>query len=144
MYEAGSGFAIIVEKAKRWVEYFVGGYDSIMNMLIILVAIEIFIGILTSILRKRFLLKMELNIILRKLFMLMIVGVVNLFDVNLFDVNLFVGHALRSTVILFYSLQETNEIFENLSIFGVRIPPAAEKILKILDQNMEDNEKSKI
>lgn len=139
MYEAGSGFAIIVEKAKRWVEYFVGGYDSIMNMLIILVAIEIFIGILTSILRKRFLLKMELNIILRKLFMLMIVGVV-----NLFDVNLFVGHALRSTVILFYSLQETNEIFENLSIFGVRIPPAAEKILKILDQNMEDNEKSKI
>ena len=139
MYVAGSGFAIIVEKAKRWVEYFVGGYDSIMNMLIILVAIEIFIGILTSILRKRFLLKMELNIILRKLFMLMIVGVV-----NLFDVNLFVGHALRSTVILFYSLQETNEIFENLSIFGVRIPPAAEKILKILDQNMEDNEKSKI
>lgn len=134
MYEAGSGFIIIVEKTKRWVEYFVGGYDSIMNMLIILVAIEIFIGILTSILRKRFSLKMELNIILRKLFMLMIVGVV----------NLFVGHALRSTVILFYSLQETNEIFENLSIFGVRIPPAAEKILKILDQNMEDNEKSKI
>lgn len=139
MYEAGSGFIIIVEKTKRWVEYFVGGYDSIMNMLIILVAIEIFIGILTSILRKRFSLKMELNIILRKLFMLMIVGVV-----NLFDVNLFVGHALRSTVILFYSLQETNEIFENLSIFGVCIPPAAEKILKILDQNMEDNEKSKI
>ena len=139
MYEAGSGFMIIVEKAKRWVEYFVGGYDSIMNMLIILVAIEIFIGILTSILRKRFSLKMKLNIILRKLFVLMIVGVV-----NLFDVNLFVGHALRSTVILFYSLQETNEIFENLSIFGVSIPPAAEKILKILDQNMEDNKKSKI
>lgn len=137
MCEAGRGFMIIVEKAKRWVEYFVGGYDSIMNMLIILVAIEIFIGILTSILRKRFSLKMELNIILQKLFMLMIVGVV-----NLFDVNLFVGHALRSTVILFYSLQETNEIFENLSIFGMRIPPAAEKILKILDQNMEDNEKS--
>lgn len=139
MYETGSGFMLIAEKVKKWVEYFVGGYDSIMNMLILLVAIEIFIGILISILQKRFSIKMELNIIFRKLFMLIIIGVV-----NLYDVNIFIGYALRQTVLLFYVLQETNKIFENLSIFGVRIPPATEKILKILDQNTEDNEKSKI
>lgn len=139
MYETESGFMLIVEMIKKWVEYFVGGYDSIMNMLILFVAIEFFIGILTSILRKRFSFKMELNIILRKLCMLIIIGVV-----NLFDVNISIGYALRPTVILFYVMQETNEIFENLSKIGVRIPPAAGKILKILDLNTEDNEKSKI
>lgn len=140
MYLVGCGFMQVVEKLKKGLEYFVGGDDSIMHMLIILATIAVFTETLTLILRKKFTLKRELKIILRKLLALIVVGVINLFDANI----VFFSFAFRPTVILFYMLQEVDEIFDNLDIFGVCIPPAARKILKILDQNIENNGKSKI
>ena len=128
-----SEFRQIVEKFKKWLEYFIGGYDSILYTLIILVVIVVFTGILVSIMRKQFSLKRELNIIFSKLLMLIIIGIVNLFDMNI----VIMGCTLRSMVILYYIVQEANEIFSNLDIIGVCIPSVAKRILKILNQNTE-------
>lgn len=130
-----SEFRQIVEKFKKWLEYFIGGYDSILYMLIILVVIVVFTGILVSIMRKQFSLKRELNIIFSKLLMLIIIGIVNLFDMNI----VIMGCTLRSMVILYYIVQEANEIFSNLDIIGVCIPSVAKRILKILNQNTEND-----
>lgn len=130
-----SEFRQIVEKFKKWLEYFIGGYDSILYMLIILVVIVVFTGILVSIMRKQFSLKRELNIIFSKLLMLIIIGIVNLFDMNI----VIMGCTLRSMVILYYIVQEANEIFSILDIIGVCIPSVAKRILKILNQNTEND-----
>ena len=130
-----SEFRQIVEKFKKWLEYFIGGYDSILYMLIILVVIVVFTGILVSIMRKQFSLKRELNIIFSKLLMLIIIGIVNLFAMNI----VIMGCTLRSMVILYYIVQEANEIFSNLDIIGVCIPSVAKRILKILNQNTEND-----
>lgn len=130
-----SEFRQIVEKFKKWLEYFIGGYDSILYMLIILVVIVVFTGILVSIMRKQFSLKRELNIIFSKLLILIIIGIVNLFDMNI----VIMGCTLRSMVILYYIVQEANEIFSNLDIIGVCIPSVAKRILKILNQNTEND-----
>ena len=110
-------------------------YDSILYTLIILVVIVVFTGILVSIMRKQFSLKRELNIIFSKLLMLIIIGIVNLFDMNI----VIMGCTLRSMVILYYIVQEANEIFSNLDIIGVCIPSVAKRILKILNQNTEND-----
>ena len=130
-----SEFRQIVEKFKKWLESFIGGYDSILYTLIILVVIVVFTGILVSIMRKQFSLKRELNIIFSKLLMLIIIGIVNLFDMNI----VIMGCTLRSMVILYYIVQEANEIFSNLDIIGVCIPSVAKRILKILNQNTEND-----
>lgn len=101
---------------------------------LVLVVIAVFTGILVSIMRKQFSLKRELNIIFSKLLML-IIGIVNLFDMNI----VIMGCTLRSMVILYYIVQEANEIFSNLDIIGACIPSVAKRILKILNQNTEND-----
>ena len=123
-----SGFVLCLS----YLGYFLGGFDSMMITLLIFMALDYISGIINAILKKKLSSKIGAKGIGKKVYILLLVGAVNL-----------LGHALgidelRYIVISFYLANEGISLIENGSELGVPIP---KKIIEVLEQLKSEDDK---
>ncbi|MBQ2944312.1 MAG: phage holin family protein [Ruminococcus sp.] len=113
--------------------WFLGGYDTAIKILILLVAINCIAEIIISYSKYK---KIIISIIPEKFLIFLVIGTANLIDIHLSS-----GMLLRSLTLLFYIMNESRSFLLNLSSFGVYIPG---KVLKLLElfTNKDDNDKN--
>lgn len=109
--------------------YFLGGFDTMLITLLLFMAIDYITGVLCAIKKKKLSSKIGFDGILKKLFIILLVGSVNLLGIAL-GIN-----ELRYLVISFYLANEGISIIENGAKLNVPIP---QKILDVLHQLKDD------
>lgn len=113
--------------------YLVGGFDTMMITLLSFMVIDYCSGIMCAIVKKDLDSSVGFKGILKKVMILLLVGVSNLLGQS-------TGiEGLRYIVISFYLANEGISIIENASILGLPIP---QKIKDVLEQLKTDNDKS--
>ena len=123
-----SGFLLCLS----YLGYFLGGFDTMMVTLLMFMAIDYVTGVLNAIKKKKLSSRIGRDGILKKVFIILLVGSVNL-------LGLAVGiDELRYLVISFYLANEGISILENGCELGVPIP---QKVKDVLEQlKGEDHE----
>lgn len=112
--------------------YFLGGFDSMMMTLLIFMGCDYISGILVAIKKKELDSKIGFVGIARKIFILLLVGLVNLLG------NAIGMTELRLVAISFYIANEGISIVENASKFGIPIPKKIQEILSQLKNEGSD------
>lgn len=110
--------------------YFLGGFDTMLITLLLFMAIDYITGVLVAIKKKKLSSKIGFDGILKKGFVILFVGTVNLLGVAL-GID-----ELRYLIISFYLANEGISIIENGAKLNVPIP---QKILDILHQLKEED-----
>lgn len=110
--------------------YFLGGFDTMLITLLIFMLIDYITGVLVAIKKKKLSSKIGFDGILKKGFIILFVGTVNLLGVAM-GID-----ELRYLIISFYLANEGISIIENGAKLGVPIP---QKILDVLHQ-LKDEE----
>jgi toxin secretion/phage lysis holin len=110
--------------------YFLGGFDTMLITLLLFMVIDYITGVLVAIKKKKLSSKVGFDGILKKAFIILLVGSVNLLGIAL-GIN-----ELRYLVISFYLANEGISIIENGAKLNVPIP---QKILDVLHQ-LKDEE----
>jgi len=112
--------------------YFLGGFDTMLVTLLLFMLIDYVTGVLNAIKKKKLSSRIGRDGILKKVFIILLVGCVNLLGLAL-GID-----ELRYLVISFYLANEGISILENGCELGVPIP---EKIKEVLQQlKGEDHE----
>lgn len=110
--------------------YFLGGFDTMLITLLLFMLIDYITGVLVAIKKKKLSSKIGFDGILKKGFIILFVGTVNLLGVAM-GID-----ELRYLIISFYLANEGISIIENGAKLGVPIP---QKILDVLHQ-LKDEE----
>jgi toxin secretion/phage lysis holin len=110
-----------------WLGYFVGGFDGLIIVLIVMMVIDYITGVMCAIDDHKVSSKIGFNGIFRKVFIVMMVGMANLLDVEV----ICTGSMLRTAIIFFYISNEGISILENASHLGLPVP---EKLKDVLEQ----------
>lgn len=108
-----------------WIGWLVGGYDTMMITLLIIMVIDYISGVMCGISKKELSSEIGFKGIFKKIMIILLVGITNL-----------LGQAtgiegLRYITISFYLANEGISIVENASILGLPIP---QKVKDVLDQ----------
>jgi toxin secretion/phage lysis holin len=114
-----------------------GGLDGLLKALIAFIAFDYISGLIVAIVKKELSSAVGFKGILKKVLILIIVGVGNILDVYVF--NLGDKSVCRSAVIGFFLANEGISILENAGKLGIPLP---KKLLDVLKQlkNKEDEE----
>ncbi len=118
---------------------FVGGYDGFMKAIFIFMLIEYITSVMCVIAGKTPLCKIGIKEFVKKVFMLMLIGIANTIDVYIANT----GMALRTVVIMFYVWCLAKSILENGKLLGVTIPSKFKKGIRYLWDDADDNEDNK-
>lgn len=121
--------------------YLFGGFDGLMQMLCILMAVDYISGILVATVFRKSTksesgtLKSSVAVkgIVRKICCLLLVITITRLGENLGDQNF-----CRNTAIMFFSANEGISILENMGLMGVRYPHWLSKSLEVLLDNSEN------
>lgn len=104
-----------------------GGFDSYFQVLIILMICDYMSGVLTALYKKEFHSSIGYKGIIKKVGMLICITVAKQIDtLDIYDGEI----AVRSVVLLFFSINESLSIMENLKKIGISIPDIITKTLK--------------
>ncbi len=108
-----------------WIGWLVGGYDTMMITLLIIMGMDYISGVMCGIYKKELSSEVGFKGIFKKVMIIILVGITNL-----------LGQAtgiegLRYVTISFYLANEGISVVENASILGLPIP---QKIKDVLDQ----------
>lgn len=114
------------------VGYILGGFDGLMQTLIMFMIIDYATGVLCAINDRTLSSSVGFRGICRKLMIFMIVAVANLIDVNVIGS----GSGLRTAAVVFYLTNEGISILENAARIGLPVP---EGIIRVLAQLKEEN-----
>lgn len=114
---------------------FLGGMDGIMYALIAFISIDYVTGVAAAFKHKRLSSEIGFWGIVKKVCMLVLVGIAHLIDVNVMK-N---GDVFRTAVALYYIGNEGLSLLENISAIGVKLPP---KLIDVLKQIQESGERS--
>ena len=117
-----------------WLGYFLGGMDGLMIALIVLMTLDYVSGVMCAIIDKKLSSAVGFKGICKKVFILMLVGVVHIIDLHVVGT----GSALRGAVICFYMSNEGLSLLENAAHIGLPIP---DKLRDILSQ-LHDKERT--
>lgn len=98
--------------------YIIGGLDSLIITLVIVIGIDYLTGICQAIILKKVSSTIGLKGILKKFGYLMIVALATLMDYLLHDKSM----AIRTLVIYFFIANESISILENWSLIGLPLP----------------------
>lgn len=121
-----SGFLLFVS----YLGYFLGGFDTMLVTLLIFMLVDYVTGVLNAIKKKKLSSQIGRNGIVKKCYIIILVGTVNLLGAA-------IGiDELRYLVISFYLANEGISILENGCELGVPIP---EKIKEVLQQLKGDH-----
>jgi toxin secretion/phage lysis holin len=106
--------------------YFLGGFDTMLNTLLVFMVIDYFSGVIVAIKNKKVCSKIGFIGIFRKLVILLLVGACNLLGIA-------IGlEELRYVAIAFYLANEGISIVENAGKLGIPIPNKLKEILSQL------------
>ncbi|WKY46912.1 phage holin family protein [Eubacteriaceae bacterium ES3] len=104
---------------------FFGGWDATLYTLLIFILFDYLTGVVRAAYERKVSSSVGFWGILKKVMVLLIVGLSHLLDVNLLGG----GQVLRTGVIFFYSANEGISITENLGAMGFPIPRKLRKVL---------------
>lgn len=110
---------------------FLGGLDGLITTLIALMVLDYVTGVLKSIYNKKLSSEIGIKGIIRKVLMLIVIGVTWLIQNNLGI------PAIREMVIMFFIANEAISLLENIAQMGIKIP---NKLTSILLQLREKEE----
>jgi len=113
--------------------YFVGGMDGMLIALVVMMVLDYVTGVICAIFDKTLSSAVGFRGIVKKVVILMLVGVANILDVHVIGG----GSALRGVVIGFYISNEGLSLLENAAHIGLPVP---EKLKAVLAQ-LHDREK---
>lgn len=111
-----------------WLRWFLGGYDGLLLALIVFVVVDYVIGVMRSIISKRWSSKIKLREVFKKILIFILVGIGNILDVQIIG-N---GSALRTAVIIFYISNVGMSLLNNATYIGLPIPKTLRNILEQL------------
>lgn len=112
--------------------YVFGDWDGFILALIVFIVIDYITGVICAVCSKKLSSEIGFRGILKKIFILLMVGVANILD----GVT-GLGGVIRSAVIFFYLANEGISILENAANIGLPVP---DKIKNILEQLKEDED----
>lgn len=118
---------IIVSSILGFFTYLVGGIDSLMISLLVLIALDYITGICKGIVQKKVSSKISAKGIIKKFGYIMIIIIATLFDRLVSDDNM----AIRTMMIYFFIANESLSILENWSVIGLPLP---KKIFEIFEK----------
>ena len=113
-YYIDTGFALA---AAVW-SWFLGGFDGLMKVLIVLVAVDYVTGILKGYVFKNFSSDIGFHGIAKKVCMFLIIGVANIINHEMLGDS----EALRDGIIMFFTANEGLSITENAIALGIPFP----------------------
>ena len=113
--------------------YFVGGFDSLIKVLLTMIIIDYITGVMCAIAEKKLSSEIGFKGICKKILIIILVGVANALDVYIIGV----GSMLRTAVIFFYTSNEGVSIVENAAKLGLPIPQKVKDVLKQLHDKSE-------
>lgn len=111
---------------------FFGGIDGVMVALLIFMSLDYLTGVAVAIKNKRLSSEVGFWGLVRKVCILMLIGVANMIDVNVMGT----GDIFRTMVALYYIGNEGVSLLENIGSLGVILPP---KLMGVLAQLKNDN-----
>lgn len=111
--------------------FFFGGFDKVLQALIIFIVIDYVTGIANAILKKEVSSYKGLEGIARKVFLLILVGIANVID------NLTGQPYLRTAVCYMLISNEGISILENMGKIGVPIPEGLKNVIAALKENKQ-------
>ena len=113
--------------------YFVGGFDSLIKVLLTMIIIDYITGVMCAIAEKKLSSEIGFKGICKKILIIILVGVANALDVYIIGV----GSMLRTAVIFFYTSNEGVSIVENAANLGLPVPQKIKDALKQLHDKSE-------
>ena len=117
-----------------WLAYFFGPLNGLLITLLAFIIADYVTGVAAAAVKKRLDSNVGFKGIIKKVIILLIVGVANLLDVYVLGANMI----LRSAVIFFYIANEGLSIIENAGEIGLPIPKKLREILaQLRDKNDE-------
>ena len=115
------------------IHWFLGGVDGMLIALIVLMALDYISGVMCAIEDKKLSSAVGFKGIMKKILILMLVGVANILDVNVVGG----GAILRGAVICFYLSNEGLSQLENAAYLGLPVPDKLKSILAQLHDRSE-------
>ena len=118
-----------------WIGWLIGGYDTMMITLLLIMVIDYISGVMCGISKKKLSSKIGFKGIFKKIMIILLVGITNLLGKT-------TGiEGLRYITISFYLANEGISIVENASILGLPIP---QKVKDVLDQLKNSSNEKKV
>jgi len=119
---------LVIASFGAFLGYFIGESDAFVIMLIIFMILDYFSAVILA--YKERVLSSEIGFygIIKKVFILAMVGIANLIDNAMFDY----GYILRNAVVFFYLANEGLSIVENMAGIGLPLPENLKSTLKYL------------
>lgn len=115
-----------------WIGWLVGGYDTMMIILLLFMVVDYLSGVMCGIVNKKLSSEIGFKGIFKKIMIIFLVGITNLLGVS-------TGvEGLRYIVISFYIANEGISIIENASVLGLPVP---QKVKDVLDQLKNNKDK---
>ena len=119
-----------------WIGWFLGGADGMLMALLLLMALDYISGVMCAIEDRTLSSAVGFRGVMKKVLLLMLVGVANVLDVHVVGG----GAILRGAVICFYLSNEGLSLLENAAYLGLPVP---EKLKDVLSQLHHRDEKEK-
>lgn len=116
--------------------YFLGGWDKLLNILVIIVTIDYATGMIVAGYKGELKSKVGFNGISKKVILFLLVGTAAQLDI-VFGIN----SAIREATIFFFMGNELLSILENAGRIGIRLPAALINAVEILDSKPKKQNK---
>ena len=128
-----------VSTAGALLAVFLGGFDGLLQSLVIFSVIDYITGICNAIVQKNVSSNIGFKGIIKKFVMFLIVGIVSAIDARLFGFIDIEGNIVRDAVICFFLANEGISILENASLLGVPVPEQLKDVLLQLRNKKNKN-----
>ena len=119
-------------------EYFLGGFDNLLNALIVFELIDYLIGVMCAIINRKSFSEVGFKEIFRKFLIFLLIGITDIIDVQIIGISV----DLRTATILFYISNAGTNILANLRYLGLPIPEKIEVVLEQLHDRTENGKES--
>lgn len=129
---------IIIGAIGGALSWYLGKLDGVIYALVAFMIVDYFTGISVAIVKKELSSKIGLKGVVKKITVLFIVGIANLFDVYVIKTSAI----LRTTVSFYYMANEALSILENSAILGLPIPKKLKNALKQLKKKGDEKDDS--
>lgn len=124
---------------QEWLPHFLGGYDNLLNTLIIFIISEFLTEIMCSIIRKKREKELSIKGIFKKITIFLMIGIATTLDTCIInDYSI-----LRTVSICYYISIEGKMLLKNIKRIDGDIPPKIKEILKQIRKKSENTEKIK-
>jgi len=117
---------ILISSILGFFTYLIGGIDSLMLSLLVLITIDYITGLCKGIVKKKLSSNISVRGIIKKFGYIVIIIIATLFDRLVSDDNM----AIRTMMIYFFIANESLSILENWAIIGLPLP---KKIFEIFE-----------